>query len=292
MKQYNSGLKVWWEFNAVRGLCPFEPTATIIIQFLTEQFLLGASHGTLNSFRSAISLIVGSWVGSDETIRRMFKGIFRLKPVTPKYDVTWDPEIVLSHISQWYPNSQLTLETITLKVVTLLALVTAHRVQTISLINIQNIVTGEEGLEIKIPDLIKTSRPGQLQPLLYLPFLKERPEICPAETLLDYIKRTKDLRNNHTRLILCFKKPNQAASSQTISRWIKQVLKNSGLDTKIFTAHSTRHAATSTANKRGVNVECIRKTAGWTEKSAVFVKYYNKQITTKGAFSKVVCNTT
>ena len=56
------------------------------------------------------------------------------------------------------------------------------------------------------------------------------------------------------------------------------MLKESGVDTSIFSAHSTRHASTSKVNNKGVSVDVIKKTAGWSEKSRVFAEFYNQTI--------------
>lgn len=48
------------------------------------------------------------------------------------------------------------------KLATLLALATGHRVQTLSLVKIENIKLTKEGAEIKIPDNIKTSQRGKV----------------------------------------------------------------------------------------------------------------------------------
>ncbi|KAI8440715.1 hypothetical protein MSG28_009058 [Choristoneura fumiferana] len=74
------------------------------------------------------------------------------------------------------------------------------------------------------------------------------------------------------------KRPHRDATAQSISRWIKQVLAKSGVDVSIFSAHSTRHAATSTAAAAGVSIDVIRKTAGWTATSQTFAKFYNRSI--------------
>lgn len=56
-----------------------------------------------------------------------------------------------------------------------------------------------------------------------------------------------------------------------------------------FTAHSTRHAATSIALKKEVDLETIRKTAGWSQNSQVFAKYYNRSIVLpKEPFAKAI----
>lgn len=50
--------------------------------------------------RLAVALLHGPEIGEDARLKRFFKGIFRLRPPRPKYDITWDPEIVLSHLRQ------------------------------------------------------------------------------------------------------------------------------------------------------------------------------------------------
>lgn len=59
----------------------------------------------------------------------------------------------------------------------LLMLATAQRLQTLALINIDNIKTTESGIAIKIPEIIKTSRPGMCQPNLVLPFFLRKKEV-------------------------------------------------------------------------------------------------------------------
>lgn len=60
------------------------------------------------------------------------------------------------------------------------------------------------------------------------------------------------------------KKPHHEASTDTLSRWICDVLKNTGIDICVFTAHSTWHPATSAAARNGLNIENIRRAALWT----------------------------
>lgn len=173
--------------------------------------------------------------------------------------------------------------------ITLIALATGHRVQTFSLIKIDNIVFHTEGAKIKIPELIKTSRLGSHQPLLNLPFFHKRKDLCVATTLKEYLKRTESIRGDVKELFIAMKRPYKAVSSQTISRWIKKTLGQSGIDTNQFSAHSTRHVATSTAYKRGLDLSIIRNTAGWSGTSKVFAIFYNKPMTDDGSkFASIV----
>ena len=90
-------------------------------------------------------------------MQRFFTGVNRLRPSLPKYHVTWNPQVVLNYLSSWPDNSNLNLIQLSKKLITLLALVTAHRLQTFSLIEVINIeIFDNEIITIKIPARIKT----------------------------------------------------------------------------------------------------------------------------------------
>jgi site-specific recombinase XerD len=288
LKQYNTGLKLWWTFCNTHKLDPYLCSVPNILTFLTDRFNLGASYGTLNSFRSALSLLIDPKIGSDDSLKRFFKGVFKIKPTKPKYRTTWDPTIILSMLSQWFPNDTLGIEKLTRKLVTLLALTTGHRIQTLSLIKLDNIILNNVGITIHITDIIKTSRPGTEQPVLRLPYYNAKPEICPVRTIISYMNVTKDERNNIQHLILTYKRPYKRASSQSIARWIKCTLHEGGVDTNVYSAHSTRHSATSAAFRAGITIEAIRKCAGWGPNSAIFAQYYNRPLLQDNNFSNAV----
>lgn len=253
----------------------------LILKFLTNQFKDGASYSSLNTLRSALTLILGKRFSEDERVARFLKGVFRIKPNMPKYQNTWDPNLVLDNLSNWYPNEDLSLDKLTKKMVALLALSTAQRVQTLSLIRLTSITVNDSHIEITINDITKTSAPGRTMPHLIIPFFIHKKQICPGKTLSAYLEMTKSFRSlpQSDKLILTIKKPVHNASSATIARWIKQVLADSGIDTNVFSAHSTRHASTSAANRKGVSVDLIKRAAGWTGNSLVFAKYYNRPLT-------------
>ncbi|XP_049882818.1 uncharacterized protein LOC126378473 isoform X1 [Pectinophora gossypiella] len=278
IKQYDTYLKKWHLFCNSNDNCVFELSVPKIISFLTQLFENGAQYNTINSCKSALSLIFGPQLCNDDRIKRFLKGVFRLRPPLPKYNQTWNTSTVLDHLSSWYPNENLSLDQISKKMTTLLALVTAHRAQTLTKILINNIEFQPDKVIIKIPSLIKTSRAGAAQPILSLPYFNEKPQICPVKTLSAYLDKTKLLRDNQQPLFIGLKKPHKSVTSQTISRWIRLTLGECGIDTTIFTAHSTRHASTSKAHSLGVSLDLIRKTAGWSGSSSVFGKFYNKYI--------------
>lgn len=285
-KQYNSVYKSWWEFCASSNIPVYEAQTSQVISFFQNQFnkKLG-KYGTFNNYRSALALILPEKTINNACVKRYLKGIARVRPQTKKYNFIWDPQQVLQHIGNLPSNPELDLNSLTRKLVTLLALATAHRLQTLSLIKIKNINISHFGVQIFITDNIKTSKPGSFQPCLSLPYYEENPNLCVATAINTYIEKTIELRSNDQEyLLISTRPPYQRASSQTVGRWVKELLSEAGIDTKIFTPYSTRHASTSAALRRGVSIDLIRKTAGWSENSKTFAKFYNKPLSDKFSY--------
>lgn len=206
------------------------------------------------------------------------RGAFKQKPTKPRYLTTWDVTTVLEYLDKLPPLKDLKLKEATEKVATLLALATGYRMQTLQLINIDNIERSNTYLSIKIPDLNKTSGPGRLQPDLICPFFSETPGLCVSSIILEYLECTKERRGNTKNLLISTVKPHGAVSSDTISHGIRGLLTKAGIDTTRFTAYSTRHAAVSSAHKRGVDISIIKRAAGWISNSKMFLKVYKRPI--------------
>lgn len=280
VKQYAPGLAKWSKFCEDYGLDLFNPKIDDFQNFIIEIFLDGASYGTLNTIRCAVSLVSPNKIGDNPLITRLMKAFYKLRPPTPKYQATWDVAEVLEYLKTLEPLENLSLTDLTEKTIMLLALSTAHRVQTFAKIELDNIRETPDGLEILITQSIKTSGPGRPQPILMLPEFKKK-RLCVARVVRKYIKVTRKIRGKCQSLFVATKKPHKAVGAQTISRWIKNTMEKSGIDTKIFSAHSTRHAATSAAFSRGTDINVIKEAAGWTKKSRTFYNFYNRQIVDK-----------
>ena len=156
LKQYEKPLRMSWRFCFDRNISVFDADIEHVIAYLTDIFKIAGAYGTVNSYRSALSLILSRDIGNDATIKRMFKGISVLKPQRAKYDSTWDPSLVLDYLKTLYPNDKISLEQLSHKLVTLIALLTGQRIQTISKISLKNIVVSPEKIQIKISERIKT----------------------------------------------------------------------------------------------------------------------------------------
>lgn len=282
-KQYSSALKYWWDFCQDSSYDPFCAAEEIVLSCLTKRFGENATFQTLNTLRSAIHYI-NSGCGDSKNFQKFFKGVFRLRPTKPRYESTWDIGVVLNKLEEWGETESLSLQKLTLKLVMLLALGTAFRCQALSLIQTNSIKIMNNGVEIKVKGLTKTSKPGTINPSAFLPFF-EKKRLCVASTVLFYLEKTKDLRKAQ-QLLISYVRPYGAVGTQTISRWLRYVMTEAGVEDN-FTAHSTRHAATSRAYQKGIKIDIIKNAAGWSKTSKVFSKFYNRPILTEN-FAKVV----
>ena len=110
-------------------------------------------------------------------------------------------------------------------------------------------------------------RQRHMQPVIFKKYDHDR-SLRVFSLLMEYIARTVKLRGSCSQLLLCHVKPHgPAASTDTISRWLKQVMTAAGIDTSIFKPHSTRSAATSAAKVADVPLDEIMATAGWRSSS-------------------------
>ena len=154
------------------------------------------------------------------------------------------------------PTEDQSLQVLSKKLVTLLALANASRASDIHALDLQFHKFSGEGVLFHIPSLTKTRRSGPPKTTFIAKF-EEDPSICPVRTLQIYIEKTKNLSKSEDSgrlpLLISFKKPHKAVSSATISRWIKQLLAEEGVPTDVFKAHSVRAASSSAAKQRSLN---------------------------------------
>lgn len=251
-----------------------------MIEFLTELFKSGVGYSSINSARSALSTFLfnnaGTTIGNSAIVRRFTKGVFELKPPSIRYECIWDVNIVLEYLSNFYPHEDIPLNYLTYKLIMLLALATKQRAQTLHFISIKDIRESENLVIISIRKLLKHSRQGNRSHSLYLKVYFD-PSVCVVKTLSDYLNRTKTIRGENNQLFISFQKPYNPVSRDTISRWMKKVMTEAGIDTSLFKPHSTRAASSSAAKRDNIPIEDILRNAGWSN-SKTFQKFYDKII--------------
>lgn len=241
----------------------------------------------LNTARGALSslgiVLDGCRVGNHPLVVRFMKGVFNIRPPQPRYTVTWDVAPVLDTLSSLHPLHTLSLKYVTLKLVTLMALTQAARVQTLHLLVLNDIISGEDYFSVQLGGSLKQCRPKHnIRRVKFVAFPGDD-SLCVFTTLKHYILRTETLRQPSSsaadKLLISFIKPHKPVTGNTIARWIKSMLAISGVDTSKFTAGSVRPAAASKAKAMAVPISCILEKAGW-DRESTFTKFYDKQIVT------------
>ena len=291
LKQYKPYLQTWTQLCSEWKIDPYDPPLTRVLDFLTSLFERGLKYDAINTAKSAISAITepkhGLTLGSQPLISRFMKGVFRSRPPIPRYEATWDVQVVLSHLASFAPVNQLDLKSLTHKLVMLVALVSAQRMQSIHLLDLQLMKTGTDMVEFAFPTHIKQSRPGYKHPSLQLKAYPTDPGLCVVTHLREYIARTQELRGSESKLLISYIRPHHAVSKDTIARWVRTVMMGAGLDVAIFKPHSTRSAATSKAKRECVPLTDILKHAGWSN-HRTFDRFYNKPVVKDSTFADSV----
>ena len=151
-------------------------------------------------------------------------------------------------------NEYISLPSLTRKTAMLLALASFLRVSELAAIDFQSLNFSESCAKFS---LLKPRKAQHNEPLqtISIPSLTET-ICCPVNTLKAYVERTASLRKNSNinQIFISVIAPHGGVTANTISRWIRTSLKESGVDTSVFNAHSTRGAAASKALASGIPV--------------------------------------
>ena len=83
--------------------------------------------------------------------------------------------------------------------------------------------------------------------------------MCVCHHIDLHLDKIKEFHKIEALLLLTFIKPHKGVTTQTISRWISEVLDLPEINIEVFTGHSTRFASTSKAKASGVSSNDIIK---------------------------------
>ena len=204
----------------------------------------------------------------------LLAGMYNSRPPQPRYQSTWDVDVVLNHF-RGLKNSELSLPQLTRKLVTLLAISTLLRSAELASVGLESIKVADRFLSFSLFKVRKAQRAGPLQ-VFSLPKFGVL-ELDPVECVVHYIEWTLPHRSlvNGSHLFIGLVKPYKPVVGFTVANWIKKQLRESGIDTTTFSAHSTRGAASSKAARSGVAVSTILSSACWASES-IFIKFYKR----------------
>ena len=145
----------------------------------------------------------------------------------------------------------------------LLLLVSCQRGQSVHLLDLQHAKMEEDLCSFNVSQHTKTITSGLPHTRIEIARYPPDPAICLFSHLREYIHHNRKLRGSETTLLITYAKPYKPVSRDTISRWTKATLKMCGIDTTMFSAHSTRAASASKAWVKAVPIHKIMAKAGW-----------------------------
>ena len=266
-----------------------------VVNFLSHHQTLGKCYTTINSYRSALSSVLpyidGVPVGKNNLVIRLMRGIFNENPPRPRYTNTWQVSLVLDYLCSLDDNQKLELLPLSEKLASLVALVTAQRVQTLKYLDISCMTISDNSAVFQILDLLKNTTIRDVsKQTVELPAFPSNQKLCVLSTLKEYLSRTKPFRelNGETRLFLSSKKPHNRVTSSTIARWLKNTLSKSGIDISIFSAHSYRSASSSSAFNKGVPIQEIMSKANWSNAKTFRDFYYKPSEVQESTFASSI----
>ncbi|CAG2249708.1 unnamed protein product [Mytilus edulis] len=208
-QQYWTYFKRWLLFCSERKINSFKATELNVLEFLTSLYKIGLGYSAINTARSMLSSFMSvnqeKTVGQWPLVKRFLKGIFNLKPSLPRYQRTWDVEVVLKYLKTLTPVYMLSLRVLSYKLVTLLLLLTGQRLQTIHSLDLDDITVTDSNIYIDVRSLLKCSKPGRhLQPIELPAFIEDK-SLCIVTVLKEYLVRTSCFRKTQKLILSCIK---------------------------------------------------------------------------------------
>ena len=261
----------WLGWCTERGRDPISGPISDVVNFLADSHMQGYQTNFL--YRSAISTVHDRVddvdVGKHPLVARVLKGAYHARPSLPRYTTTWDVQVVVDGISKWGDTTSMSLKLLTYKLVMLMALTRPSRSADLTALSVSKCQFKPEGVSFLPSGLAKQSRQGKplagfLSSRQRALFSRDSPSLYVCN-----ISPEEGIRPAVCGII----KPHKPVVPCTIARWLKEMLKLSGVDVNMFTAHSTRSASVTAAADSGVTTNDILKAADWSTES-VFRKFY------------------
>lgn len=201
------------------------------------------------------------------------RGVFNLRPPVARYTSIWDVNIVLAYLACFMVE---TFKDRVMKLSTVFMLLSGNRVNMLTHMKVNCLYITEKECTFVFDETLKHSRPNlNTTPMIFRAF-PDHPSLCPVKMAWEYLEVRNKLSDDAS-FFVTHKAPHTQPSPDTIARWIKDMLVLSGVESGKYTAHSCRHASTSSAMLRGIGLGTILKSACWSNVKT-FKKHYFKEI--------------
>ena len=114
-KRYEGPWQLWASWCLQRNKSPFSAAVADVLEFLSEQFnTRNTAYRTVGVYKACISQlhdpVDGQQLDSLPLVSRFMKGIFQLRPPSPRICSTWRVGPVLRYLSTLEPLEELSLK--------------------------------------------------------------------------------------------------------------------------------------------------------------------------------------
>ena len=230
--------------------------------------------------RSAISsahvYVNNKPIGQHPLVIRLMRGVSICRPPQPRYQHTWDVALVTGYLSRLGANDTLSEKQLAQKLCMLMALTCPERCSIMASLNLRYLKYFPEGVKFQHTIFRKRSQLHIMASLgnQFIPNFRKSYSVRWHVFLPTLIERKNGerMRPTYTKW-LSFKKPHKPVTSATLSRWLKELIRQWGIK-DIFGGQSVRSASTSTAKNAGLSIEMILDMADWTNPSTFNLFYY------------------
>ena len=166
-------------------------------------------------------------------------------------------------------NEALSLKKLSVKLSTLLCLISIKRVSDVRALDISRRQFLPEGVRFSVVRRTKTG----IQTVFY-PLFTDHPHICVVRCLQQYEHRTATLRSPIcTQLLVSYVKPHLPVPSASLAGWVRTAMEMAGIDISLFGAHSTRGAMATKVVTSGGSLSDLLLAADWSSETT-FRRYY------------------
>ena len=141
--KYNNYIKHWLDYSKTM----WKIEITLVLDFISAMFEKGHGYSTINSAKDGVATIMHippyDSLNKHPLINKYMTGIFNLRLPKPKLSFLWDVDISFRYFERQGDNCLLSDIVLTQKLIILLLLLGAHRLSTIKLLSINNMVLND-----------------------------------------------------------------------------------------------------------------------------------------------------
>ena len=286
----------------LRATSPTSASLEQVSRFFKCLFDEGKQVSTIKNYWSAIAAIHkafsdGSAVGDNPIMAQLIRGTGNARPVVRSLTPSWSINQVLRALATapYEPMHSSSLPLLTRKTLFLVAAASARRRSCLQALSVKPGFLRFEPHGVRLipdPEFLPKNQTIEFVPGdIFIPEIKTLSSVsedklwCPVRALKWYLKRTESLRQS-PRLFILPRAPHTAASKDTISHWLTEVIAPHAQGR--VRAHEVRGQASSRALFSGVSVQDILKAAAWKTPSTFVSCYLTDTLSAEATFGRAV----